>query len=160
MNVFKRPISLIIVCFWFCFWLLNALDKVLARQDIGSFHWWGNHRIEKFSMYFERLSIDIAHVFPTLVFAGLVELAVALPFFFAAIKLAQGKQGAARLADKAIGLSLLVFIGFTVFDIIVGDRAELLEHSTYIGVLLVSFLAVTAETFLDHLHRLGKEKEG
>ncbi|WP_289035181.1 hypothetical protein [uncultured Roseibium sp.] len=158
MFALKRPISLVIVLFWFSFWMLNALDKILARKDLGSFRWWGNDRIEKFTMYFDRLSIDAAHVYPILMFAGIVEFAVALPFLYAGYHLAKGKPGAARLADLAIALSIVIFLGFAIFDVIVGDRAELLEHSTYVGVLLISFLAIAAEMFFNHLRRLTQEE--
>lgn len=159
MAAFKRPITMIVVSYWFCFWLLNAMDKVLARQDIGLLRWWGNDRIEKFTMYFDRLSFDPAYVYPTLLFAGVAELLVALPFLYAGIRLVQDRPGAARLADLAIAASIAVFLGFAVFDVIVGDRAELLEHSTYVGVLLISFLAIAAEMFFSHLQKLTREDE-
>lgn len=157
MAALRQPITAIVIAFWFCFWLLNALDKFLARQDIGFVFWWGNHRVEKFTMYFDRLALDPAFVPVTLVFAGLVEFAAAGLFVVAGVRLVQGKPGAAYRTDLAIAASVAVFLGFAVFDVIVGDRAELLEHSTYIGVLLVSFLAVAAESFFRHLRDLDSQ---
>ena len=49
-------------CLLVFLWLLNGLDKFFARQDIGFVRWWGNHRVEKFSMYFEKLQLDAAYV--------------------------------------------------------------------------------------------------
>jgi hypothetical protein len=147
----RRPITLTICCFWMMFWLLNGLDKFLARTHLGLFHWWGNDRIEKFGMYFDRLAFPEPMVWPTLVFAGIVELALAALFFRALTQLVRQLPGSIRLADLGVALSILCFMGFAVFDVIVGDRAELLEHSTYVGVLLISYLAMAAEVFFNHL---------
>lgn len=157
MAALRQPITAIVIAFWFCFWLLNGLDKFFARTDVGFVHWWGNHRVEKFTMYFDRLDIDPAFVVATLIFAGIIEFLAAGMFLIAGIRLVQGKPGAAYRTDLAIAASVAVFLGFAIFDVIVGDRAELLEHSTYVGVLLVSFLAVAAESFFRHLKDLDSD---
>ncbi|MEP2706608.1 MAG: hypothetical protein ABJQ71_15635 [Roseibium sp.] len=157
MAVFRQPVTAVVIIFWFFFWLLNGLDKFFARQDIGVLHWWGNHRIEKFTMYFDRLALDSGYVTATLIFAGIVEFAAAGMFVVAGYRLIKGLPGVAYRTDLAITASIAVFLGFTIFDVIVGDRAELLEHSTYIGVLLVSFLAVSVESFFHHLKELDRE---
>ena len=38
-----------------------------------------------------------------------------------------------------------MFIGFSAWDVVAGDRAELLEHGTYVGVVFMTatFLVVT-----------------
>jgi len=148
----RRPITLTICAYWMFFWLLNGLDKFLARTHLGLFQWWGNDRIDKFGMYFERLAFPEPMVWPTLVFAGIVELALAGLFVYALRQLFRQIPGAVRLADLAVALSILCFMGFAIFDVIVGDRAELLEHSTYVGVLLISYLAMAAEVFFNHLN--------
>ena len=104
-------------------------------------------------MYFERLDLTPSMVTPTLIFAGIVEFAACALFVMAIINLLKGIPGAVRLADLAIAASIAVFFGFAVFDVIVGDRLELLEHSTYVGVLVISYLAVAAEVFFDHLRK-------
>ncbi len=157
MNVLRQPITAVVIVFWFFFWVLNGLDKFFARKDNGLVRWWGNHRVEKFTMYFDQLALDPALVKATLVFAGLVEFAAAAAFVWAGLRLVQGKPGVAYRTDLAITASIAVFLGFTIFDVIVGDRAELLEHSTYIGVLLVSFLAVSAESFFQHLKNIDSQ---
>lgn len=157
MAALRQPITAIVIAFWFCFWLLNGLDKFFARKDIGIVHWWGNHRVEKFTMYFDRLAIDPGFVTGTLVFAGIIEFLAAGMFVVAGLRLLQGKPGVAYRTDLAIAASIAVFLGFAIFDVIVGDRAELLEHSTYVGVLLVSFLAVAAESFFQHLKDLDAD---
>lgn len=154
MAVLRQPITAVVITFWFFFWLLNALDKFFARQDLGFVRWWGNHRVEKFTMYFEKLVWSPEYIQATLIFAGIVEFAAAGFFVVAGLRLIKGQPGVAYRTDLAITASIVVFLGFIVFDVVVGDRAELLEHSTYIGVLLVSFLAVAAESFFQHLRDL------
>lgn len=154
MNVFRHPITASVILFWFSFWLLNGLDKFFARTDLGLLNWHGNHRVEKFTLYFDKLALDPAFVQATLVFAGLVEFAAAGFFVWAGLRLLRGVPGVAYRTDLAIAVSIAVFLGFTVFDVVVGDRAELLEHSTYVGVLLASFLAVSVESFFRHLKDL------
>lgn len=140
MRVFNFPISLVSLTFWFLFWALNALDKFCAQQHFGLIRWWGNHRVEKFGMYFERLDISANHVTATLVFAGIVEF-IAAGFFAAALyDLAREKRDPMQRISQAIAVSIIIFIGFEIFDVLVGDRAELLEHSTYVGVLFLSYL--------------------
>ena len=156
-TLMSRPITLSIVAYWGMFWLLNAADKVFAQRDLGIVMWWGNHRTEKFTMYFERLGWGPEGVNATLLFAGVAEVAVAAMFVYAAIGIFRGTLGAVRRVDMAIAASIAIFFGFAVFDVIVGDRAELLEHSTYVGVLLISFLAVAAEVFFGHLKAMTLE---
>lgn len=152
-GVLNYPIAFVIVVYWFAFWLLNALDKILARQDLGILRWWGNDRVEKFTLYFDRLMVDSWLVTPTLMFAGIVEIAVAILFATAMIGIAKSQSGCFQRANQGIAASIAVFLGFAIFDVIVGDRAELLEHSTYVGVLLISYLAIAAEVFFHHLNR-------
>ena len=39
-------------------------------------------------------------------------------------------------------MGAFTFIAFSVFDIISGDRAELLEHGIYLGLIILSWLVV------------------
>ena len=150
-HLLNRPIITVIAGYWAMFWMMNALDKIFARQDLGFVVWYGNHRVEKFTMYFDRLGYGPDSVWATLIFAGIVEAAVACMFLWALYKIAKNQPGAIRLNDRAIAASIIVFFGFAVFDVVVGDRAELLEHSTYVGVLLVSYLAGAIEGVFMHL---------
>ncbi len=150
-HIVQRPIVLAVAVYWCMFWLLNALDKIFARVDLGFITWYGNHRAEKFTMYFDRLGFWPEFVTATLMFAFVVELAVACLFAWAIIELVRGVPGAVRKVDWAIASAIVVFFGFAVFDVVVGDRAELLEHSTYVGVLLISYLASAAEGVFYHL---------
>jgi hypothetical protein len=152
-TVAERPIIFAISAYWAMFWLLNALDKVLAQTHLGVLHWWGNHRVEKFTMYFDRLDIDAGWVVATLLALGVIELGAAALFVWVLAGIAGGHAGVLGRLGLGVAASIAILFGFGVFDIVVGDRAELLEHSTYVGVLLVSYLAGAAEMFFDQMRR-------
>ena len=128
--------------FWFLFWLMNGLDKFLFRTDLNFITWWGNDRFEKFSSYFEKINISTAYIAPTLLCAGVVEIAISVVFIGSIIALLKGSKDVFKLG---IACSIICFIGFIIFDIIVGDRLELWEHSNYLGILLISYIAFLLE---------------
>lgn len=138
--------------FWLAFWLFNGLDKFLYQTDMGMMTWYGKDRGWQFLTYITNINLSASFVGPILRFAGIWEIAVGL-FFGAFIWVQirnkqQSKNANIRLYDLAMKLSMLTFIGFCVFDIVVGDRAELLEHSTYIGVVGVSYMVSHLERML------------
>ncbi|MEO0635461.1 MAG: hypothetical protein AAFY73_02320 [Pseudomonadota bacterium] len=154
MTVFaRRPVTLAICTYWMAFWLLNGLDKFLARKSLGVMTWYGNDRVEKFGMYFDRLAFPEGAIVPTLLFAGIVEIALAGLFLYALRELVRQTPGAVRWADLAVAMSVICFLGFAIFDVVVGDRVELWEHTTYVGVLLISYLTMAAEVFFNHLQK-------
>ncbi|NSX56571.1 hypothetical protein [Parasulfitobacter algicola] len=139
--------SLSFSLYWMFFWLLNGLDKFIGGRNFGLLTWHGKDRTTQFIGYYESLNWSGWSVSPILYFAGVVEILVALPFVLCIWLIHFGKS-----ADKTLGLihkslfaSFLVFIGFVIFDIIVGDRAELLEHSTYLVVIAVSYVVSVIE---------------
>ncbi len=148
--------------YWCMFWTLNGLDKFLNRTDIGLLTWYGNDRDEKFAMYFDRLGMSDSAVNPVLMFAGVWELAAAAVCLIAMIAFYKGAPMAEKMekANQAIIISAITFIGFCIFDVVVGDRAELLEHSTYIGVVIVSYILLALEPVFSELHKdLGVEED-
>jgi len=94
------------------------------------------------------VSLDV--IDPILSFAGFWEIAVAIFFIVPMVLLLAKveKSLTERLISASLVLSMLTFIGFCIFDIFVGDRAELLEHSTYVGVVLASYLAFEVEKYI------------
>ena len=150
-----KSLGFLIIGYWALFWLLNGLDKFLCRTDLGPLTWFGNHREEKFTMYMDRLGFGDAIVNPTLVFAGIWELAIAALCAYAMVVFARPGPVAPRMlwSIRAVGATIITFIGFCIFDVVVGDRAELLEHSTYIGVAVVSYMLLALEPVFAELHR-------
>ncbi len=144
-------LSLGFAIYWAAFWLLNGLDKFFCGKSLFGFVWYGKDRTAQFGGYFERLNLPEGGIQGLLYFAGVVEIAVAVPFLLVVVRMARG--GFRICAETlwamhfALFLSFLVFIGFVIFDIIVGDRAELLEHSTYLIVIAATFLVTYLELF-------------
>jgi hypothetical protein len=146
MTALTRPLGYIALFYWFVFWLLNGLDKFMhgAAVSLGSrplFTWHGKDRLEQFTKYFDRLDLPSEGILPLLSLCGLFELVVATLF---AITLA-GTRHYETWLGAAFTACATMFIGFSTWDVIVGDRAELLEHGTYLGVVFVTgaFVALT-----------------
>ncbi|MCT4657348.1 MAG: hypothetical protein N4A65_16265 [Cohaesibacter sp.] len=148
-------LGLLIMGYWFMFWTLNGLDKYLNRTDLGLFSWYGNDRDEKFAMYFDRLGLGEGAVNPVLMFAGVWELVAAALCVVAMIAIAKNAPIAEKMekSQQAIVFTFITFIGFCIFDVVVGDRAELLEHSTYIGVAIVSYILLALEPVFEELNK-------
>lgn len=77
---------------------------------------------------------------------------MAIPFLLcipALISASEQKFRSGLMAlQSALSLSFLVFLGFICFDIVAGDRAELLEHSTYLAVIAATFITGCLELAL------------
>ena len=136
-TIFNFSLPAIIVVYWAVFWLLNAADKILNRTSLEFFTWHGKDRTAQFSQYFTDMNMPLVLVEPTLYFAFVWELVVGILFMMAISR--------PQLLSKAFALSAITFIGFSAFDVIAGDRAELLEHGTYMALLLVSWKVLNRE---------------
>ncbi|MBL1421283.1 MAG: hypothetical protein COC24_012305 [Alphaproteobacteria bacterium] len=144
----NRNFTSYLALFWLVFWLFNGLDKFLYQTDMGSFTWYGKDRGWQFLTYITNIELSTNLVEPILWFAGIWEVAISL--FFAGFLWLQifNKNRNLNIYNSALKISLLTFIGFCGFDIVVGDRAELLEHSTYIGIAGVSYLVSYIERMI------------
>jgi len=146
MTSLTRPLGTIALVYWFLFWLLNGLDKFMHgfAVSLGGtplFTWFGKDRAEQFGKYFDRLDLPANGIAPLLSFCGILELAVAALFAMALL----GTRQFETWLGAAFAACALMFIGFSTWDVVVGDRAELLEHGTYLGVVFITaaFLALT-----------------
>lgn len=146
MTSLTRPLGHIALVYWFVFWLMNGLDKFMhgASVSLGGltvFTWFGKDRSEQFGKYFDRLDLPHEGIAPLLGSCGAIELGVAALFALAMIDTRRFETW----LGAAFAASALLFIGFSAFDVVAGDRAELLEHGTYLGVVFVTaaFLALT-----------------
>ena len=139
-------IKLLIIVHWFLFWTFNGLDKFFNNTNVFLFQWQGKDRAEQFARYLQADASDWL-VQATIYFAGAWELAISLLFLAAIIIFLRRSVGAGRERLKwamlGLFLSALTLMGFSVFDVVAGDRAELLEHGTFLGVVLVSWLVMT-----------------
>lgn len=141
------PVRLIAGCvllYWAVFWLMNGLDKFLCGRDLVIFRWHGKDRTNQFGTYLQNIEIESSLVAPILTFAGVWEIMIGVVFAIALFHLIYQFRPATMFYGMTFGAvaSVLTFIGFSAFDVVAGDRAELLEHGTYMMLLLISWLIV------------------
>ena len=138
----QQAVNGIALGYWAVFWVMNGLDKFLNRSDIGWINWHGKDRSEQFGEYFSRLDLAPGAIDGLLVFTGLWEFLVALPLIAALAALVT--RPASELAQSMIYwgyfLTGLTLIGFSAFDVVAGDRAELREHGLYLALMFVCCL--------------------
>ena len=146
MTSLTRPLGYVALIYWFLFWLMNGLDKFMhgVTVSLGGaplFTWFGKDRAEQFGNYFDRLDLSADGIAPVLGLCGVIELAVAGLFALALM----GTRHFEIWLGAAFTACAVMFIAFSAWDVVVGDRAELLEHGTYLGVAFITaaFLAVT-----------------
>ena len=156
----------IIITFWGLFWLLNGLDKfyngsfqpnlepfstnaVLISPDgdnriIYELHpmetvgWFGINRDAKMIGYFNRLGINKQIALACLYFLASVEVIVGLGFI-SALFIREKRNKIVRLTFK---ISMAVFFGFSIFDILFGDRMELWEHGTFLILATIHYVYI------------------
>lgn len=146
MSPMTRPLGYIVYGYWFLFWLMNGMDKFMhgASVSLGGgplFTWFGKNRSEQFTKYFDRMDLAPEGIAPLLATCGAIELAVAVLFAVALVSVRRFEQW----SGAAFAACALMFLGFSLWDVVAGDRAELLEHGTYMGVVFITaaFVAVT-----------------
>ncbi len=128
-------LATIISIYWALFWGLNGLDKFCYSIDFILFRWYGKDRNAQFSEYFERLNLPQEYVPSFLYLIGIWEIALALVFVAAIAFYSKNKRKLETIAT----INAVTFLSFCGFDIIAGDRAELLEHSTYFILVAMTF---------------------
>lgn len=138
---------------WMMFWLLNGLDKLWVGESVGSIIWSGKDRSPQFQQYMEKLGLSenwIPWILNTACFA---EIFVAITFLGTLYTIIRYRKVARFMPQESLKLpillSMVVFTGFSVFDVVVGDRAELLEHGTYMALLGVTWIVASFEAVLD-----------
>lgn len=138
--------------YWFVFWMMNGLDKFFYGESLGFIDWHGKDRHEQMNRYFGNIGVENVDVDAVLNFAGVVEVLAALPFVVVAVLILFGGNDLFAKACQFMKAGLIggfcVFLGFIIFDIIAGDRLELLEHSTYLVVVAVSLAVCEFEAFM------------
>ena len=131
-----------ILTYWTLFWLLNVVDKVVGGAH---FLWVGRDRFAQFQKYFASTGLADAWIAD----AGLV-LAAALEAFALTFCAGAWWHFAQRREDHARGwflagtlFTLLTFTFFSIGDQWFGDRFELLEHTLFWFISLVSWVVYT-----------------
>jgi hypothetical protein len=131
----------ILYFFWALFWTLNGLDKffngtvVQTANGPKEFGWFGVTRDQKFIDYFAKLYLPKWMAFSFLYSFAVLEIVVGV-LFFAILLYRKMPSVYRRLVFK---LSMLIFLAFSVGDILFGDRQELWEHGTFMVLTLLTY---------------------
>lgn len=131
-NAKVRVVNLM-TSFWGIFWLLNGLDKFFNGE-----YFFGVTRDDKFVAYFAGLGLNSEIALAFLYSCGVCEIILGIGFLLALRK----TKAQNELIQACLKAGMLIFITFSVFDILFGDRAELWEHSTFLLLHIVSIAFV------------------
>jgi len=156
----------IIITFWGLFWLLNGLDKffngsfqpnlesfstktVLVSPDLKNkiiyeshpmetVGWFGVNRDSKMIGYFNRLGINKQIALTCLYFLASLEILIGLGFIYALFS----KENRNKIVRFTFKISMAVFFGFSIMDILFGDRMELWEHGTFLILATIHYVYI------------------
>ena len=144
----SRIIQSSIVLFWSFFWLLSTLDKIIPYN---SFLWLGKDSGELFLQYFSVVGVTYEPIPIAMLWIVSISEGIAAIFMIASlVALFVKKPPQARTYFFwGIIVTTGIFTLFTLGDQVFGAGDELLEHSIYWMVALVSWTVyshVTKET--------------
>ena len=134
-------VRLAILLYWTLFWLFNLIDKAIGGAH---FLWVGRDRFAQFQKYFASTGLDN----PDIANAALLVAAAleSFAFVFFAGALLHFLKGHASVRSWAFAGTLFTLGTFTFFSIgdhWFGDRFELLEHTLFWFISLVSWVLFT-----------------
>src|SRR6266849_38207 len=138
---YYRRLEYILYLFWAFFWTLNGLDKffngtvVQTANGPKEFGWFGVTRDQKFIDYFAKLYLPKWMALSFLYTFAVFEIMVGL-MFLAILWYRKMPSVYRRLVFK---MSMLIFLAFSVGDILFGDRQELWEHGTFMILTLMTY---------------------
>ena len=156
----------VIIIFWGLFWLLNGMDKffngsnepnlesystksvLVSPNDrntiVYELHptepigWFGVNRDSKMIGYFNRLHLNKNIAITSLYFIAIIEILIGIGFLYALV-VKQNRNEIVRLTFK---ISMGIFFGFSIFDILCGDRTELWEHGTFLLLATLHYIYI------------------
>jgi hypothetical protein len=151
-------IRCLILIYWFLFWLLNILDKIIGGNH---FLWVGKDRFAQFERFFDSLGLGnpiIASV--ALIITAILEI-FAFVFFSGALYHFMKKNIDSTRSWYFIGiiLTLIIFTYFSIGDQFFGDHIELLEHGKYWFITLLSWIVFIRIDKIQILDNFSIEKK-
>ena len=130
-------IRLIILAYWTLFWFFNVIDKVVGGAH---FMWVGRDRFAQFQKYFASAGLPAPWVADLgLVVAAALEVFALVFFAGATFHFLKRRDKASHtwfLAGTVTTLATFTF--FSIGDHLFGDRFELLEHTLFWFISLMS----------------------
>lgn len=135
----KDLVRYFILIYWILFWLLNVIDKIIGGAH---FLFVGKDRFAQMERFFNSIGLDnpiIANI-ALIITAGLEIFACV--FFSGALYHFKNKNINSTRSWFFIGivLTLITFTYFSIGDQIFGDHFELLEHSLFWFIALLSWI--------------------
>ena len=132
-------ISNLLILYWSTFWLMNGLDKFPCGKNIGIFTWKGKDRYEQFGNYFSNTGISESWIQPLLYFTGIWEILIFIPLATTLWIQVFDSRFSETSFNRGMLFGGLTFVVFSIFDVVFGDRAELLEHSTFLILICITY---------------------
>ena len=133
-------IRLGILAYWTLFWLFNVVDKIVGGAH---FLWVGRDRFAQFQKYFASAGLPAPWIADLgLVMAAALEVFALVFFAGATLHFLKRRDAASHtwfLAGTVTTLATFTF--FSVGDHLFGDRFELLEHTLFWFISLMSWAA-------------------
>ena len=120
----------LVAIYWTFFWLLNGLDKFFNYE-----YFFGVDRDKKFIEYFASLDLPSSLAGISLYTFGVIEITLGV-LFLLIVTHGEKNPELNRLAFKG---TMVVFILYSIGDILFGDRGELREHGIYMILTILSF---------------------
>lgn len=119
--------------------------KIQPSAKVG---WFGVNRDEKMAMYFRTLHLPRWVAIASLYFFAVAEIVLGLIFlalfFWGMLDEDRREESKNFFSDRTVHRlafkgSVLIFVAFSVGDILFGDRAELWEHGTFLVMTLITY---------------------
>ncbi len=133
-------IRLGILAYWTLFWLFNVVDKIVGGAH---FLWVGRDRFAQFQKYFASAGLPAPWIADLgLVVAAALEVFALVFFTGATLHFLKRRDAASHtwfLAGTVTTLATFTF--FSIGDHLFGDRFELLEHTLFWFISLMSWAA-------------------
>ena len=131
--------SRLFIFYWAMFWLMNGLDKFLNGKQVLFFTWYGKNRDMQFGDYFMKISVPESWLQPLLYLTGVWEILIFIPLAITLFEHVRYSKLDVQWFKISMFWGGATFVAFAFFDIIFGDRAELLEHSTFLILTGVTY---------------------
>ena len=144
----KKIIQYFILIYWTFFGALTVIDKIVP--DVYPY-WVGTDFYTLFIKFFASLGLTDP-TFATIALAGIsfIEILAFVCYLFALFNLYKGKD---KISEqwfyRGISFSVLLFSLFSIGDQIFGDRFNLLEHSIFWIILIVSWVILKYNSLSD-----------
>ena len=100
--------------------------------------WFGVNRDAKMIGYFKRLNLHKELAIVSLYFIASLEILLGLSFLFDLFS----RRKHYNLIRLNFKFSMMIFFGFSIFDILFGDRMELWDHGTFHILATIHFVYI------------------